>query len=93
MLSRFREWFYNSLLSFNERDLASGGWFLRVGRPVIVMYFAVYTFYFVVTGTGMIPANQLGGIVVFYITIQLILGILLFAIVVKVYSNPIIEVI
>lgn len=79
----------NWLVSFQQRDLASGGWFHRFGRPVIVLHIAVIFSYPVVMNLVVLsPFQSVIYICVFYIPIQLILVIISFAIIARVNKQP-----
>lgn len=88
MSSRLRIQFRNFILSFHSKDLENGGWFRRLGRPVLVTYFAIYTFYYIVTRVMLVPAYQIENLIPVYNLIQLILGIILLATISRVYNRP-----
>ena len=79
----------NWLVSFQQRDLASGGWFHRFGRPVIVLHIAVIFSYPIIMNLVVLsPFQSVIYICVFYIPIQLILVIISFAIIARVNRQP-----
>ena len=79
----------NWLVSFQQRDLASGGWFHRFGRPVIVLHIAVIFSYPILMNLVVLsPFQSVIYICVFYIPIQLILVIISFAIIARVNRQP-----
>ena len=79
----------NWFVSFQQRDLASGGWFHRFGRPVIVLHIVVILSYPVITNLVVLsPFQFVIYILVFYIPIQLILVIISFAIIARVNRQP-----
>ena len=79
----------NWLVSFQQRDLASGGWFHRFGRPVIVLHIAVIFSYPVVMNLVVLSPFQFAiYICVFYIPIQLILVIISLAIITRANRQP-----
>ncbi len=79
----------NWLVSFQRRDLASGGWFHRFGRPVIVLHIAVIFSYPILMNLVVLsPFQSVIYICVFYIPIQLILVIISFAIIARVNRQP-----
>jgi len=79
----------NWLVSFQQKDLASGGWFHRFGKPVAVLNVAVFLSHIVVMNLGVLsPFQFFVYIFVFYIPIQLILVIISFAIIARVNRQP-----
>lgn len=79
----------NWLVSFQQKDLASGGWFHRFGRPVVVLNVAVFLSHIVVMNLGVLsPFQFFVYIFVFYIPIQIILVIISFAIIARVNRQP-----
>jgi hypothetical protein len=71
----------NWFVSFESRDLASGSWFRRFGRPAIVLFFVHWMSYYVVTYLVVLSPFQFFIFVfVFYIPTGTILGIILAAI-------------
>ena len=79
----------NWFTSFMERNLTSGGWFRRFGRPVIVLFFVHLVSYPVVTNLVVLsPFQFVIFIFVFYLPTGAILEIVLIAILWKIYSQP-----
>lgn len=79
----------NWLVSFHRKDLASGGWFHRFGRPVVVLHITVILSYPVVTSLVVLsPIQFFIYIVMFYIPVQIILLIISSAIVARVNRQP-----
>jgi len=78
-------WFF----SFNARDLASGGWFRRFGRPAIVLYFVHLMSYYIVTNLVVLSPFQLFiYIFVFYIPTGIVLLIILTVILWRIHRQP-----
>ena len=79
----------NWFVSFESRDLASGGWFRRFGRPVIVLYVAHLLSYQVVTNLIVLSPFQFSIYVfVLYIPTNIILGIILITISWRIHRQP-----
>ena len=79
----------NWFVSFNARDLASGGWFRRFGRPVTVLIFVRLISYQVVTNLVVLSPFQLFiYIFVFYIPTGIILLIILTVILWRIHRQP-----
>lgn len=79
----------NWFVSFQQRDLASGGWFHRFGRPVIILHIGVILSYPVITNLVVLSPFQLFiYIVMFYIPIESILVFISFVIIRRVNRQP-----
>ncbi len=79
----------NWFVSFNARDLASGGWFHRFGRPVTVLIFVHLISYQVVTNLVVLSPFQLFiYILVFYIPTSIVLLIILTVILWRIHKQP-----
>jgi len=82
----------NWFVSFQQRDLASGGWFHRFGRPVIALHIAVILSYPVVTSLVVLsPFQFFIYIFVFYIPVQIILVVISSTIFARVNRQPELE--
>ena len=67
------------LVSFQERDSASGGWFRRFGRPAILLELVVIFSYPIVTNLfALSPFQFVVYVFAFYLPAQLALAIILF---------------
>ncbi|MHA1927961.1 MAG: hypothetical protein ACTSV2_05180 [Candidatus Thorarchaeota archaeon] len=79
----------NWFVSFESRDLASGSWFRRFGRPAIVLWLANLISYQVVTNLVVLsPFQLLIFIFAFYIPSSTILGIIMTAILWRIHRQP-----
>ena len=82
----------NWFVSFESRDLASGGWFHRFGRPVIVLYFVHLMSYYIVTNLVVLsPFQFFIFIIAFYIPSGTILAIIMTAILWRIHKQPMIK--
>jgi len=82
----------NWFVSFKSRDLASGGWFHRFGRPVVVLIFLnLVVFRIVIYFSIFSPFQLFIFAFVFYIPIGVIFGIILLAILWRIHKQPIIS--
>lgn len=80
------------LASFNARDAASGGWFHRFGRPVIVLMFITLISYPIVTSLIALSPFQLFIFVfVFHFPSELILIIISTVIMWRIHRQPLPE--
>jgi hypothetical protein len=80
------------LASFNARDAASGGWFHRFGRPVIVLLFITLISYPIVTNLIELSSFQLFiFIFVFHFPSELILLIISAVIMWRIHRQPLPE--
>lgn len=79
----------NWFVSFKSRDLASGGWYHRFGRPVlVVMFLNLVAFRTVIYLSIFSPFQLFIFVFVFYIPISVIFGIILFAILWRIHKQP-----
>ena len=79
----------NWLVSFQQKDLASGGWFHRFGKPVIVLHIAVILSYPIITNLIVLsPFQFFIYIFLFYLPIESILVIISFVIIRRVNRQP-----
>lgn len=88
MLRRMKDWIRSTIQSFHSRDMESGSWNRRVGRPATLLWFVIMTAYHVVTGMNLVPASQITNFTLSYIMVQLVLGFVLITTLVKVYGKP-----
>ncbi|TFG32494.1 hypothetical protein EU528_03120 [Candidatus Thorarchaeota archaeon] len=80
------------LASFNVRDEASGGWFRRFGRGLVVLLFITLISYPIVTNLIVLSPFQLFiFIFVFHLPSELILLIILTVIYWRIHKQPITE--
>jgi hypothetical protein len=80
------------LASFNARDAASGGWFHRFGRPVIVLMFITLISYPIVTSLiALSPFQLFIFIFVFHFPSELILIIISTVIMWRIHKQPVPE--
>ncbi len=80
------------LTSFNARDAASGGWFRRFGRPILVLFFIHVISYPVVTNLFTLsPFQFVIFVFVYYIPSGIILTTIMFAIQWRVHKQPVPE--
>ncbi|MFW9886527.1 MAG: hypothetical protein ACFFEX_19235, partial [Candidatus Thorarchaeota archaeon] len=86
MLERFKTWFQRTILDFHSRDGATGGWFHRVGRPAVGLYFVFFAFYYVASHANLIPQEMMIGFMASYLMFQLILGLVFIFTLAKVYG-------
>ena len=79
----------NWFVSFESRDLASGSWFRRFGRPVIVLYFVHLMSYYIVTNLVVLsPLHFFIFIFAFYIPSGTILAIIMTVILWRIHRQP-----
>ena len=82
---RANSWF----ITFNERDKASGNWFHRFGRWLLVLWFIHLISYQIVTNFIELTPYQLGlFVLVYYLPTELILGITLLVIMWRIHKQP-----
>ncbi len=82
----------NWFVSFESRDLASGSWFRRFGRPALVFFFIHVISYPVVTNLIVLsPFQFFIFIIVFYIPTGIILLIVMTAILWRIHKQPTIK--
>ena len=80
----------NWLVTFESRDAASGGWFRRFGRPVLVLFFIRLISYWVVTNPIVLSPFQFFIFVfVFYLPSGIVLVIILTAILWRIHKQPV----
>ena len=79
----------NWFVSFESRDLASGSWMRRFGRPAIVLWLVHLMSYYVVTNLVVLSPFQFFIFVfVFYVPTGTILGIILAIILWRIHRQP-----
>ena len=88
MPSRLKEKIQNAILSFHSRDLETGGWVHRVGRPVVILYLADVTMFYMVTQFELVQLEQIPIFTLCYFLIQLVLGFTLIMLVFRLYVKP-----
>ncbi|MHA2373034.1 MAG: hypothetical protein ACXAEB_08460 [Candidatus Thorarchaeota archaeon] len=82
---RADKWF----LSFHERDNATGEWYRRFGKPIIVLYIVLHGSFFVVTNLiGLTPFQFVVYIFLFYLPLNAFLTIALTTIIVRIIRHP-----
>ena len=82
----------NWFVSFESRDLASGSWFRRFGRPALVFFFIHLISYPIVTNLIVLsPFQFFIFILVFYIPTGIILVIIMTAILWRIHKQPMIK--
>ena len=79
----------NWFVSLEARDVASGSWLRRFGRPALVLFFVHLLSYYVVTNMIVLSPFQLFIFVfVYYIPTDIILGIIFIAIFWRIHKQP-----
>ncbi|MHA2161913.1 MAG: hypothetical protein ACXABF_05790 [Candidatus Thorarchaeota archaeon] len=86
MYSQGMMWFQHT---FHERDNATGEWYRRFGKPIIVLYIVLHGSFFVVTNLiGLTPFQFVVYIFLFYLPLNAFLTIALTTIIVRIIRHP-----
>jgi len=86
-LNRLKEFFRKLLMSLHTRDLERGGWLSRYGFPISIFYFLNVLALYAILYRNITPAQYLPYFIVIFVAIQLTLGSIMVASVVKVLGN------
>jgi len=84
-----KERIQSAIISFHSRDLETGGWIQRVGRPVVILYLADWTLYHVVNQFGLLQLGQMPAFILGYFLVQLVLGFTLIVLLLRMYLKPV----
>jgi len=87
MSGKLKEKIHDAILSFHSRDLETGGWVHRVGRPIAILYLVVVTTFYLVTQLELVQLEQAPIFILYYFLIQLLLGVTLIVLVIRMYGT------